>query len=67
MNCLQEFRIANGYSQKEMADKLKISCSLYEKVEYNIRPPSQNFLKRFKSAFPSFDMNIFFKNNSHKM
>ena len=57
---LQMFRTNHGYSRKELADKLKISFSLYEKIEYGIRKPSQNFLQKFKAAFPDFDMNIFF-------
>ena len=57
---LQMFRKEHGYSRKQIADKLKISFSLYEKIEYGIRKPSQKFLYNFKSAFPDFDMNIFF-------
>ena len=60
MNCIKAFRLENGYSRKQIADILKISVSLYNKVEYNQRRPSQNFLDRLKSAFPDFDMNIFF-------
>ena len=59
MECLKDFRLNHGYSKKQMADILQISNSLYEKIEYGIRQPSRNFLCRFKSVFPNFDMNIF--------
>lgn len=63
MECLKIFRETNGYSIKGMAEKLAISKSLYEKVEYGVRTPSSNFLNRFKQVFPDFDMNIFFSNS----
>lgn len=61
MTALKDFRESLGYSKKQLADILHISKSLYEKVEWGIRPPSQAFLFNFKKKFPSFDMNIFFK------
>lgn len=64
MDILKKFRQSNGYSKKQLADILQISDSLYEKIEYDVRPPSRNFLNRFKAAFPNFDMNIFFTENS---
>ena len=57
---IKDFRIKKGYSREQMSDKLKISISLYNKIEYDQRKPSQLFLRKFKSAFPDFDMNIFF-------
>ena len=60
MEWLREFRISKEFTANEMAVKLGISKSLYEKIEYNDRKPSRNFLERFKKAFPDFDMNIFF-------
>ena len=48
-----------------MANKLGVSISLYEKVEYSDRKPSRNFLSKFKKAFPDFDMNIFFEEILH--
>ena len=66
MDCLKKFRLEHGFSKLQMAEKLKISGSLYEKVESGIRRPSRNFLKRFKDAFPDFDMNIFFVQSNHK-
>ena len=58
MDWLKDFRKSKGYTASEMADKLRISKSLYEKIEYNHRHPSHNFIERFKKAFPDFDMNL---------
>ena len=66
MDALKKFRTENQLSREQMAQNLGISVSLYNKVEFDARTPSGNFLKRFKSAFPNFDMNIFFINSSHK-
>ena len=65
MKCLKDIRKEMGYSRKEMAKKLGISQSLYDKVEFDARMPSQNFLNRFKNEFPTFDMNIFFEKSQH--
>ena len=64
MNCVKEFRLKKGYSREEMAAKLKISISLYNKIEFGARESSRNFLNRFKRAFPDFDMNIFFTSDN---
>lgn len=60
MEWMKKFRNSKGFTASEMADKLGISKSLYEKIEYDDRQPSHNFMERFKKAFPDFDMNIFF-------
>ncbi|WP_293997629.1 helix-turn-helix transcriptional regulator [uncultured Megasphaera sp.] len=60
MEWLKSFRNENGYTLDEMAGILGISKSLYEKIEYNDREPSRNFLTKFKKAFPDVDMNVFF-------
>ena len=65
MDFLKAFRKEKGLTTKQMADALKISNSLYEKVECNFRTPSQNFLRRFKQTFPDVDMNIFFTNQNN--
>ena len=59
MQSLIDFRISKGLSRQEMARALGVSHSLYEKIELSARQPSRWFMERFKSAFPSFDMNIF--------
>ena len=56
---LKDFRNYKGLTTAQMAKKLKISKSWYEKVEFDYRQPSRNFLERFKKTFPDFDMNIF--------
>lgn len=65
MEFLKSFRREKGLTTKQMADAIKISSSLYEKVECNFRTPSRNFLNKFKQAFPDVDMNIFFTNQNH--
>jgi putative transcriptional regulator len=60
MEWMKKFRNSKGLTASEMAYKLGISKSLYEKIEYDDRQPSRNFMERFKKAFPDFDMNIFF-------
>lgn len=66
MKCLMEFRKSRKFSKVDMAKTLGISQSLYEKVEYNDRGPSRMFMSKFKSAFPDFDMNIFFEELLHE-
>ena len=66
MEFLKKFRKEKGYTAKQMAEKLEISSSLYDKVEGDFRTPSQNFLARFKQKFPDFDMNIFFADKHHE-
>ncbi|MBS5581864.1 MAG: helix-turn-helix transcriptional regulator [Megasphaera sp.] len=60
---LKDFRNYKGLTTAQMAKKLKISKSWYEKVEFDYRQPSRNFLERFKKTFPDFDMNIFLPTN----
>ena len=52
MEWMKKFRNSKGFTASEMADKLGISKSLYEKIEYDDRQPSRNFMERFKKAFP---------------
>lgn len=61
MKPVREVRLNHGYSRKQMANLMNISLSQYDKVEFGQRPPSRMFLKKFKQAFPEFDMNIFFE------
>lgn len=66
MKILREFRNEQKKTREQMAQLLGISLSLYNLVECDVRQPSKNFLDRFKKAFPSFDMNIFFQENLYK-
>lgn len=65
MDELKKFRETLGFSYQDMANELNVSKSLYEKIELRQRNASNNFLKRLKSRFPQFDINVFFKLKSH--
>ena len=65
MEILKQFRHEQGLSQNEMAARLGVSKSFYEKLEYGDRSPSREFLEKFKAAFPTYDMNIFFDKKLH--
>ena len=47
-------------TQKEFAEELGVSESTYIKFETGEREVSKEFLKKVKSVFPDFDINIFF-------
>lgn len=53
---LQHFRKDKGLSTADLATKMGISKSLYEKVEYGIRNPSYGFTSKLKSIFPEADI-----------
>ena len=65
MEWLKSFREKQGLTHGEMAEKLGISKSMYEKVEYGDRGASVQFIKKFKKAFPHIDINIFFTDELH--
>ena len=65
MEWLKKFRNEQGLTLNEMAEKLGISKSMYEKVEYGDRGASVQFIKRFKQVFPHIDINIFFTERLH--
>ena len=46
------FRKVRELSIPNMAEKIGVSKSYYEKIEYGDRTPSYNFLVKFKKAFP---------------
>lgn len=60
MEALKKFRQSIGLTITEMAEKLEVSKSLYEKVETGHRMPSRKFIQKTKKAYPQFDTNIFF-------
>lgn len=60
MEELKEFRKSLNLTSQEFADEIKVSKSLYEKVENGFRKPSREFTTKLKSRFPQFDVNIFF-------
>lgn len=65
MSWLKQLRESRQLTMLEMANKIGVSKSLYEKIEYGDRTPSANFVKKFKETFPQEDMNNFFNNKSH--
>lgn len=56
---LKEYRLSKNKTQQQMADKVKITKSMYEKLEYNQAKPSAETMRKFKKEFPDFDVNIF--------
>lgn len=48
---LREFRLSQGLTQKEMAEKLEISLSHYKGIEYGTQDPSISVLQRFYAIF----------------
>ena len=66
MKCLKEFRLANNFSVPEISKKIDVSVSFYTKIERGERGISREFMRRFKKAFPLFDMNIFFDELLHR-
>lgn len=59
MDQLVEFRKSKNMTLQQMADKIGISKSMYEKIEYGDAKPSIETLKKFKDNFDDLDINIF--------
>lgn len=67
MNKLAKFREEKGLSLEQMASKVGVSKSFYEKIEYQERNPSYRFISLFLKAFPNAKVkDIFFTNQSHE-
>lgn len=66
MGQLKKIREELGLSMDEMAEKLDMSTSMYEKIEYGYRSPSRQFISKMKEKFPYIDTNIFFEKQVHK-
>lgn len=61
---LRDFREQQCLSIAEMSKTLGVSRSTYEKVEYEQRTPSYNFVRRFKAQYPNADTDsLFFASN----
>ena len=58
---LKEFRTKKKLTQQEMASRIGITKSMYEKLEYKQANPSVETIKKFKEAFSDFNPNIFLK------
>lgn len=53
------FRESENFSPEEMAKEIKVSKSMYYKIEQGTRNPSYNFIVKIKKRFPYIDANIF--------
>lgn len=60
MEELKNFRKSLNLTTANFAEQIKVSKSLYEKVETGARKPSREFIAKLKQKFPQFDVNIFF-------
>lgn len=60
------FRKSKGLTLQQMADKLSITKSMYEKLEYGDANPSIATLQRFADNFEDFDIEIFLKLNHNE-
>lgn len=60
MEQLKNFRLSVGLTIPQFAKEIKVSKSLYEKVEGGFRKPSREFTTKLKEKYPQFDVNIFF-------
>lgn len=66
VNKLVEFRNKTNQTQKEVANRMRISLSFYQKIEKGDRNPSYNFLCGFKEQYPTYSIDeIFFENQTH--
>lgn len=62
MHTLVDFRNLNKLTQKQMADKIGITLSMYSKIELGARNPSYSFLVKFKKAFKNASVDSIFFN-----
>lgn len=61
MKELVNYRKEIGKTQREMAELLGVSISMYTKYEYGLYKPSIKVIKRFRELFKDFDITIFLK------
>ena len=57
---IKDIRIKLGKTPEEFAEELKISLSMYEKIEYGYLKPGRKIIERLKTKYPFIDINIFF-------
>lgn len=65
MKELKMFRESMGLTAEAFAKNMKVSLSLYQKVETGNRKPSREFTEKLKSCYPQFDVNVFYKDVVH--
>lgn len=62
---LIDFRNDKKLTQEEMAEKLDISLSFYQKIEQGRKNTSYNFMKKLKEVFPNANIDeLFFRRAS---
>ena len=61
---LSQFRNSNNKTQKEMAELIGVSKSLYEKIEAGGRGTSYNFISKFRKTFPKVNIDEMFFSKS---
>ncbi|OKL36225.1 helix-turn-helix domain-containing protein [Domibacillus mangrovi] len=59
---LKQFRKEKKLTQREMADYIGVSLSMYEKVERGYIKASRNFMDALKEKYPQIDIEQFFFN-----
>lgn len=68
LSALRKFRLDLGLTQQEMAEKMCVKRVKVTKVELGYQPPSIEFIKAFKNAFPYLEaeeiQSIFFESDS---
>lgn len=58
---LIELRQKENLNLNQMALKLGLSKSFYEKIESGARPPSRNFIEKLLAVFPNVDIKAVLK------
>jgi len=57
---LFDFRKDKRLTQAEMASVIRVSYSLYQKIENGERRPTIKFIEKFKKVFPEVSADVFF-------
>lgn len=61
MQELKRIRHALCLKQPQMAERIGVTLSYYQKVEQGIVPAGRGFMEKFKKSFPDIPSDIFFK------
>lgn len=64
MQILLKIRKQLGLTQAEMATRLNISTSYYQKIERKFVKPGRGFIEKFMDQFPEEDINLLFINDN---
>ncbi|WP_431810843.1 helix-turn-helix transcriptional regulator [Lysinibacillus capsici] len=65
-NWLRRLRVAKGYTQEQVAEKTKMSRSLYGHIESGTRGATVKNAKKIAKLL-EFDWTLFFANESYEM